>query len=199
MDDATKSSRPRGGDLRKQILRTALRLFSQRGYFNTSIHDIRREAGVSIGAIYHHFGTKEKLARALYDELVQDMEQSIAAAVASHGDCRSRCHGIVAVLFDAAVNQPEMMDFVLMARHREFMPDAPPICSSRPFVLMKQVVEQGMENGEVREMEPWVAASAVFGGALRMMNLQLDGALHRRLEDLVDPVFDCAWRAVGQA
>ena len=178
-------------------MRTALRLFSQRGYFNTSIHDIRREAGVSIGAIYHHFGTKEKLARALYDELVGRMERSIADAIAANNDCRSRCWGIVSVLFDASVREPQMMDFVLMARHREFMPDASPICSSRPFALMKGVVEQGIADGEVRDMEPWVAASAVFGGALRMMNLQLDGALDRSLVELVDPVMDCAWRAVA--
>jgi AcrR family transcriptional regulator len=187
----------RGHDLRGQVLQTALRLFSERGYFNTSIHDIRKEAGVSIGAIYHHFGNKENLARALYDELVARMEHSIAEAVAANGDCRSRCRGIILVLFEAAEREPQTMDYVLMARHREFMPAASPICSSRPFVLMKEVVAQGMANGEVRRMEPWVAASAVFGGALRMMNLQLDGALERPLMELLDPVMECAWRAVA--
>ncbi len=197
MSDEIPTKRLRGTDLRDEVLRTALRLFSQRGYFNTSIHDIRREAGVSIGAIYHHFGTKEKLARALYDELVARMERSITDAMTAHEDCRSRCRAIVSVLFEAAVQEPQMMDFVLMARHKEFMPDAPPICSSRPFALMKDVVQQGMANGELREMEPWVAASAVFGGALRMMNLQMDGALERPLAEQLDPVMDCAWRAVA--
>ncbi len=198
MSDETRSKKLRGADLRDEVLRTALRLFSRGGYFNTSIHDIRREAGVSIGAIYHHFGTKEKLARALYDELVVRMEGSIADAVGAHDDCRSRCQAIVAVLFDAAVQEPQTMEFVLLARHKEFMPDAPPICSSRPFALMKDVVVQGMANGELREMEPWVAASAVFGGALRMMSLQMDGALDRPLAEMVEPVMDCAWRAVAK-
>jgi len=198
MDDVTTNKKLRGTDLRDQVLRTALRLFSSRGYFNTSIHDIRREAGVSIGAIYHHFGTKEKLASVLYDELLERMEQSIREAVAHCEDSRSRCRAIVAVLFEKTVSEPGMMDFVLMARHREFMPDATPICSSRPFALMKGVVEQGMADGEVREMEPWVAASAVFGGALRLMNLQLDGALDHPLTDLIEPVLDCAWRAVAK-
>ena len=88
------------------------------------------------------------------------------------------------------------MQFVLLAQHREYLPEEPPICSSQPFRLMRQVVEDGMADGEVRNMEPWVAASAMFGGALRMMNLQLDQALQRPLSDYLDEVVDCAWRAI---
>ena len=76
------------------------------------------------------------------------------------------------------------------------MPEEPPICSSQPFQIMRRVVAEGMANGEVRQMEPWVAATAMFGGALRMMNLQLDGALDRPLSEFLDDVVDCAWRAI---
>ena len=37
------------------MLRTALQLFTEQGYFNTSVHDIARTAKVSIGSIYHYF------------------------------------------------------------------------------------------------------------------------------------------------
>jgi len=198
MIEASTVKKLRGEDLRDAVLQTALRLFSERGFFNTSIHDIRREAGVSIGAIYHHFGTKEKLARSLYDDLLSRMEGEIGAAVAAGRDCRSRCHAVVRVLFDLAVKEPDMMDFVLMARHREFMHDATPICSSGPFSRMREVIEDGMAQGEIREMDPWVAASAMFGGALRMMQLQLDGVLQGDLMDRLDPVVDCGWRAVAR-
>jgi len=40
----------RGEQLRENILSTALQLFSDRGYFNTSVHDIRKAAGGIIGA-----------------------------------------------------------------------------------------------------------------------------------------------------
>ena len=198
MDDVATPKKLRGEHLREAVLRTALRLFSERGFFNTSIHDIRREAGVSIGAIYHHFGTKEKLARSLYGDLLARMESAVAEALVSGRDCRSRCRAVIRVLFELTVEEPGMMDFVLMARHREFMSDAPPICSSGPFALMKDLVADGMARGEVREMDPWVAASAVFGGALRMMHLQLDGMLEGALMDRLNPVAECGWRAVAR-
>ena len=88
------------------------------------------------------------------------------------------------------------MQFVLLAQHKEYLPDEAPICSSKPFQTMKKVVVDGMAEGEVREMDSWVAATAMFGGALRMMNLQLDGVLDRPLTDYLDEVVECGWRGI---
>ena len=43
------------------ILKTALKLFSQKGYYATSIDDITREAGISKGLIYNYFKSKEEI------------------------------------------------------------------------------------------------------------------------------------------
>jgi len=189
-------TRPRGEALRDKVLDTALVLFSEKGYFNTSIHDIRRAAEVSIGAIYHHFENKEALAKSLYDRLVVRMEHAISDAVAGKTGCRERSRAIIASLFQLTEQEPRTMQFILLAQHREYLREEPPICSSRPFQFMRQVIEEGMLAGEVRKMEPWVAATAMFGGALRMMNLQLDHALDSPLSGYLDDVVDCAWRAI---
>jgi AcrR family transcriptional regulator len=56
MDQEEKSERSRA-----QILESALDLFSRQGYRGTSIRDISRAAGVSTGAVYHHFDDKEQV------------------------------------------------------------------------------------------------------------------------------------------
>ncbi|MGD2118812.1 MAG: TetR/AcrR family transcriptional regulator [Chromatiales bacterium] len=186
----------RGDALKNQVLDTALELFSERGYFNTSIHDIRRAAGVSTGAIYHHFHNKEALAKSLYLTLLQQMDQSIADACWQKQGCFEKCRAIIEKLFSLTLEQPRHMQFVLLAQHREYLPNETPICSSKPFQAMKTAVVEGMATGEVRQMQPWVAATAMFGGALRMMNLQLDGVLEQPLTDCLDEVVDCAWRGI---
>ena len=193
---ASKPIRLRGNALRDKVLETALTMFSERGYFNTSIHDIRREAGVSTGAIYHHFQNKEMLAKSLFDSLFVTIENEINDACDGRQGCQARSRAIIERLFELTLRQPKMMQFILLAQHREFLPAEPPICTSQPFQFMRQIVEEGMASGEVRQMEPWVAATAMFGGALRMMNLQLDGALDRPLPEFLDEVVDCAWRAI---
>ena len=186
----------RGEALKTRVLDTALRLFSERGYFNTSIHDIRHAAGVSTGAIYHHFRNKEALARSLYEALLQQMDQAIEDACLDREGCLEKSRAIIEKMFALTLEQPRHMQFVLLAQHREYLPDEAPICSSKPFQAMKKVVIEGITTGEVRDMEPWVAATAMFGGALRMMNLQLDGVLERPLTDYLDEVVECAWRGI---
>ena len=190
--------RRRGDELRHQVLDIALQLFSERGYFNTSIHDIRRAAGVSIGAIYHHFQNKETLAKSLYDRLLARTDNAIINACAGKSGCLERSRAIIAGLFELTEKEPQTMQFVLLAQHREYLPEEPPICSSQPFMFMRRVVEEGIATGEVRPLEPWVAATAMFGGALRMMNLHLDRALERPLSAYLDEVVDCGWRAISR-
>jgi len=55
--------RPGKSDTRDQILLTARRLFSQRGYEKTSLRDIATDARVDPALIRHYFGTKDELFR----------------------------------------------------------------------------------------------------------------------------------------
>lgn len=58
----------KGDKTRRKIVRTALGLFSVKGFFNTSINDILAEAGITKGCLYGHFPDKEALWRAAYEE-----------------------------------------------------------------------------------------------------------------------------------
>ncbi len=195
MSSPTKKSL-RGEQLREKILSTALQLFSEKGYFNTSVHDIRKAAGVSIGAIYHHFENKEALAKSLYEDLLANMNESIEAACLNKNDCFAKSKAVIEKLFQLTLDKPMEMQFILLAQHREYLPDQAPICSSKPFQAMKQIVSEGIKNKEVRKMDSWVAATAMFGGALRMMNLQLDGALDKPINKYTDQVVECAWLGI---
>lgn len=61
---ATSAESP--GATRDVILDVAERLFSEHGFEGTSVRDIIKEAGVNLGAINYHFGTKERLAVEVY-------------------------------------------------------------------------------------------------------------------------------------
>lgn len=182
---------------REQILRSALQLFSTQGYFNTSIHDIQKASGVSMGSVYNHFAGKGAIAQALYDHLLERMERLVEGIVAENAGAYASCRAMVAALFDLTEREPQTMAFVLNARHREFLGDRPHICSSRPFTRMRDIVIDGMERGEIRRLDPWVAASLAFGPALRLIALRLDGLLDRPPGDQLDPLWDATWQSLG--
>lgn len=60
--------RARSEQSRRQVLDTALQLFSRQGYRATTVREIAETADVSIGNVYHHFPDKEAIFRTLLDE-----------------------------------------------------------------------------------------------------------------------------------
>jgi AcrR family transcriptional regulator len=61
----------KGKNTRQEIVDKALQLFSVKGYYNTSIGDILEATGLTKGGLYGHFGSKEALWEAAYDEAVR--------------------------------------------------------------------------------------------------------------------------------
>lgn len=186
----------RRSNTRELVLDTALQAFTDRGYFNTSVQDVARVSGVSIGSIYHHFKDKEGIARALYERELDWMSDAIEAIVIRHGTAREQCRAIVVLLFALTEQRPSAMEFMLYAKHREFLPGERPVCSSRPFELMRKIVVAGIEAGEIRPVDPFVASTAVFGGAMRMIAARLDGIIELPLDQVLEQVWSCAWRSI---
>lgn len=197
MAENKESRGSRNKDIRARVLDTALDLFSTRGYFSTSVHHIQKQAGVSIGSIYHHFTNKEAIAKALYDDLVGMMGQSMTEIMDREEGAEKRLKAVLAHLFELTESSPQVMQYILYARHREFMPDELPICSSRPFALIQEMVREGIEKGEVRALNLTVASTSIMGGALRLIYLRLDGVLDQPVSSLLDEIWECSWRSVA--
>ncbi len=189
---AIKSNR----NIPEVVLEAAIQLFTKQGYFNTSVPDIVRESGVSTGSIYHHFGDKEGIAKALFEMLITRMENAFNDIERQHDTAQARCRAVIELLFRVTEEEPEVMTYMLFVKHKEFMPDMAPICSSKPFRQMRRMIVDGMTSGEVRSMDDTVAAASVFGGALRMISLRLDGVLEQSLEEYFDEIWSCAWQSV---
>ena len=60
---------PQGAAARGRLYAVAMRLIAQRGYEATTLRDIAKEAGVSVGLLYRYFPSKQAVVIALYDEL----------------------------------------------------------------------------------------------------------------------------------
>ena len=68
----TAVKRPKGDQTRALILDTALAMFRERGYEQTTMRAIAQQAGVSLGNAYYYFRSKEHLIQAFYQSLHDD-------------------------------------------------------------------------------------------------------------------------------
>jgi AcrR family transcriptional regulator len=186
-------------DTQDKVLSTALRLFTCKGYFSTSMRDITRESAVSTGSVYHYFKDKEGVASALYRSMIDRMRDELQKIMDTHDTAHDQCHEVVSLIFTMAEQEPEVMAFMLYVKHREFLPSERPVCSSEPFEMMRSMVERGMERGEIERRDVLVASTCLFGGAIRMITSYLDGILEKPLNDYLDEVWACSWKAVANS
>ncbi|MDP4128661.1 MAG: TetR/AcrR family transcriptional regulator [Bacteroidota bacterium] len=69
--------KPAYSEKRLQLLDTAERLFSEKGFDGTSVRDIAEEAGINTAMISYYFGSKEKLMEAIFEERSLNVREKV--------------------------------------------------------------------------------------------------------------------------
>ena len=101
---------------RRNVLRHALTLFIETGIEATTIDDLRRASGQSVGTIYHHFKNKEGVVAALFFVMFDDQSRAIAERIAGLADGRAAVEALIDATTAWITAQPEAAQFVFLAR-----------------------------------------------------------------------------------
>lgn len=135
------------------ILDVAFRLFMEKGYEHTSIQDIIDHlGGLSKGAIYHHFKSKEDILVAVTDRMMADSNRMLAQIRDSEGLTGKEK---LKVLFKASINRPEQNDLFTAApdfHHNEkllfsIMHDT--VKETAPDYILP-ILKQGISDGSIK-------------------------------------------------
>ncbi|MGV9817162.1 TetR/AcrR family transcriptional regulator [Nocardia xishanensis] len=157
---------------RQALLDTAARLFAEREYADLSAEELVRAAGLTRGALYHHFDGKKGLFEAVVDDLEQRAAQRIRAAIDSATDPIERVdRGLVAFLDVCA--EPDYRHIVLLQgpialgwrRWRE-------LDQRHLGGLVVEAARDLLDAGIIQAYPPELVAGA-FYGALTEMSLTI--------------------------
>src|SRR5262245_18192787 len=77
-------------ETRRLVLETALALFRERGFDETTIRDIANRAGLSLGAAYYYFKSKEALVAAYYEFVQREHQSRVREVFSRDADLRAR-------------------------------------------------------------------------------------------------------------
>lgn len=180
----------------EKILLEALKLFTERGYFNTSVSDIQAAANLSVGTLYNYFKNKEAIAITLFSNIENCLYENLCEIDKKFDNVYDRCRAIIYHLFETTERNAASMQYMFYTKHREVMPVEKSVFTSLPFLKMQDLVIKGQKNGIIREMDPHVAMVTLFGGPLRMIYLRIDGVLENPLPTYFEECWECAWRGV---
>jgi AcrR family transcriptional regulator len=102
----------KGEQTRTAIFETALELFRDRGFDNTTMQDIAAAAGVVKSAAYYYFPSKEAIVTAYYDAIQTEQERLCAAVFARTNDLRSRLEAALLTKFDLAQDDRKLLGII---------------------------------------------------------------------------------------
>ena len=96
-------------ETREHILDTALRLFREKGFDETTMRDIASEAGVATGAAYYYFHSKEDLVMGFYRRTAEEAREILPGAIAESRDLRKRLRAIIDTKFEQFADHRRLM------------------------------------------------------------------------------------------
>jgi len=183
---------------RQRLIRTALELFTTRGYHDTTTAQIAKKAGIAEGTFYRHFASKQQLVNELYRaaqrwaaKVVQETARDPDAGAArpqltavAHGLIEGAAHDTAVVKLGLLEPLGAVLDDESRKSEREFR------------TAIERIVADGKAQGSVRAgaVEIWAGVwLATIGHALQ----KVVAGEWKPGDPGVRLVIDAAWRAIG--
>ena len=154
---------------RGQMLTAALELFSERGYHGVSMHEIAKKAEFAIGTVYRFFKSKEDLYKALMMETAAEYHGLLEGALSEEADTLSVLKGYVRAKAGVfAESAAALRLYVAETRGASFNIRAGLDEDIRRLYeevveRLASVLERGVAEGVLRELDPYYMAVAVDG------------------------------------
>ena len=198
---ATPNPEPEGRSARrrKAVLDAALHCFITKGYEATRIEDIRVRSGASIGSIYHHFGSKERVAAALYVEAIRIYQEELALAIGPDPPAEEGVRAIASHHLRWVQEHPDMARYLLTRRVPEVELAMAKELRDLNRAFMRPLtawMKARAEEGAMRELTPDLFHALVLGPAQEFARHSLAGRMKTSIEEAEPVLLDAIWASV---
>lgn len=148
-------------ETRTLLLATARQMFSELGYAHTSTDDLTARAGLTRGALYHHFGDKKGLLAAVVEQLDAEMDERLRAITDTAENAwdgfRQRCRAYLEMALE-----PEIQRIVLRDA-RAVLGGGSPEAQRHCIESLRQLIENLVLQGVLVEAQAQALAALIYG------------------------------------
>jgi len=168
----------RSEETRAKIIESAIKLFSDQGFNKASVNDICVEAGISKGAFYHHFKSKQELFIALLDGWLQAIDHAIEASKdkTAPETFQQMTEAFPYIFETAGDGLPMFLEFWLQASRDEKIWDASIAPYRRYHEYFTSLIKKGVDEGSFVEVDSELTSRMIISTAMGLL-----------LQSLLDP------------
>lgn len=168
LEKTTYEDETRADSTSSRIQQVAVRLFAKKGYDGTSTKEICQEAGVNIAAIHYHFGSKERLLRAILESFGGQRMisvQRILAPPANAEEFRVRLKMYLTESYEFFVQQPDL--FRIVQAEAELMHKRSEMVFRTTFLKICSLLTEFLEIAKRKkfigkDIDPLIAARCLY-------------------------------------
>ncbi|MCF7805910.1 MAG: TetR/AcrR family transcriptional regulator [Candidatus Marinimicrobia bacterium] len=147
------------------IIDTAIDIFAEKGFQQTTMQEIAETAGVGKGTIYRFYSSKDDLLSSLVEFAIEDVTNEIRQALEPIDDPVEKLRAIIAVEIAYYDDHPNLAKFLIrevLGYRMKFEDHIRQIQSSRTAIL-EPIIQNGLDSGEFRQVNPTTIAAAIEG------------------------------------
>ena len=169
---AASSQKNTSPDKREAILRAGVKVFAEKGYFNSKVADVARAAGIADGTVYLYFKSKEEILHSIFD---QAMEKFIAEGRRELSLIASPVERLkkIAELHLKRLGADRDLAIVFQVELRgstKFMEEFSAAGFHEYLEVIRKTIEQGQKAGIFRgDIKPIVCAKILYGALDEMV------------------------------
>ena len=192
--NARRTQAERSAATRAALLAAARDLFAEHGFAATGREQIAERAGVTRGALYHHFGSKELLFRAVVEELEVELGTQVMMAAATSSDAaeqlRLGCMAFLDACLDPAVRRVVLIEAPVVLGWEQWRE----IDAQHGLLLVTHALQAVVDTGQIAPVPVEPLAHLLLGAlneaAMLVANAKTPKAARAEVGNTLDIVLD---------
>lgn len=156
----------RSGDKRERILRAAIQVFAEKGFFQAKISEIATVAEVADGTIYLYFDNKDDLLIQVFEEIMVRFIEGLKVALEGSEEASDRIRRVIEHHFSMVEAHPDIAAVIAVELRQspKFMKEYKNPKFAQYMRSIAAIIEEGVRMGTFRgDVDPIIAARALFG------------------------------------
>jgi TetR/AcrR family transcriptional regulator, fatty acid metabolism regulator protein len=151
-------------DRRRLLLDAAVKVFARKGYHDSRVEDIAREAGVSHGLLYHYFSSKEEVLETIFRQTWSQMLEAVREVEESREPARVQVRKVAAIVLRSWERDADLIRVLVreITRSPHLQREVEEIEAA--FAALERIVKRGQREGEFRaDVDARLAARVLYG------------------------------------
>lgn len=153
-------------DKRFRILKAAVKVFSQKGFYNAKVSEIANNAGIADGTIYLYFKNKDEILISIFEEEMARIISSVRTHLDSQPDVAEKLKAFIKTHLNFVKKNPKLAQvFQLELRQsNKFIKEYTGSKLKEYLSIIGRILEEGQRQGLIRQdIHPGLMKRALFG------------------------------------